>query len=97
MKKSPQLYLTKYYEAKGEQVRPGVFKATLADAQAIDAQKVCPVMDEPLGGMGAPLKVDVKGQAVYICCAGCAKKLHADPDAYLIKLKKMGVKPPTIE
>jgi YHS domain-containing protein len=97
VKKSPQQYLTKYYEAKGEQVRPGVFKATLADAQAIAAQKVCPVMDEPLGGMGAPLKVDVKGRAVYICCAGCAKKLHAEPDVYLAKLKKLGVQPPAME
>lgn len=97
VKNSPQQYLAKYYEVKGEQVRPGVFKATLADAQAIAAQKVCPVMDEPLGGMGAPLKVDVKGQAVYICCAGCAKKLHAEPDVYLAKLKKLGVKPPSIE
>lgn len=97
VKHSPKEFIAKYYTAKGQQVRPGVFKATLADADAIAAQKVCPVMDEPLGGMGAPLKVDVKGKAVYICCAGCAKKLHADPDVYLARLKEMGVKPPAIE
>jgi len=97
VKSSPEKYLAKYYSAKGELVRPGVFKATLADAKAIKAQKVCPVMDEPLGGMGAPLKVDVNGNAVYICCAGCAKKLHAQPDEFLAKLSKMGVKPPAIE
>ena len=97
VKSSPQQFLAKYYKAKGEQVRPGVFKATLADANAIAAQRVCIVMDEPLGGMGAPLKVDVKGKAVYICCAGCAKKLHATPDEFLAKLDKMGVKPPAIK
>lgn len=97
VKNSPQQYFAKYYKAKGEQVRPGVFKATLADVQAIASQQVCPVMDEPLGGMGTPLKVDVKGQAVYICCAGCAKKLHAEPDVYLAKLKKMGIQPPAIK
>ena len=97
LKASPQQYLAKYYKAKGEQVRPGVFKATLADASAIASQKLCPVMDEPLGGMGAPLKVDVKGKAVYICCAGCAKKLHAQPEEFLAKLTKMGVKPPAMK
>ena len=97
VKNSPQQYLAKYYQPSSEQVRPGVFKATLSDAGAIAAQKVCPVMDEPLGGMGAPLKVDVKGNAVYICCAGCAKKLHAQPDEFLAKLTKMGVEPPAIK
>ncbi|WP_404309635.1 hypothetical protein [Neorhodopirellula lusitana] len=93
---SPEQYLTKYYTAKGEQVREGVFKSTLADAAAIAAQKTCPVMDEPLGGMGVPGKVNVNGKAVYICCPGCAKKLHAQPDKYLAKLKQMGVTPPSI-
>ena len=97
VKNSPQQYLAKYYQPSSEQVRPGVFKATLADASAIATQNVCPVMDEPLGGMGAPLKVDVKGKAVYICCAGCAKKLHATPDEFLAKLAKMGVKPPAMK
>jgi YHS domain-containing protein len=93
---SPERYFTKYYTAKGEQVREGVFKSTLADADAIAAQKTCPVMDEPLGGMGVPLKVAVKGKAVYICCAGCAKKLRAEPDRFLAKLDEKGVTPPVI-
>ena len=97
VKSSPHQYFAKYYNAQGEQVRPGVFKATLADANAIAKQKLCPVMDKPLGGMGAPLKVDVKGKAVFICCAGCAKKLHAQPDEFLAKLTEMGVKPPAIK
>ena len=91
---SPEQYLTKYYTAKGEQVREGVFKSTLADAVAIAAQKTCPVMDEPLGGMGVPGKVNVNGKAVYICCPGCAKKLAAEPDKYLAALKAKGITPP---
>lgn len=97
VKNSPKQYVAKYYNAKGAQVRDGVYQATLADADSIAAQKLCPVMDEPLGGMGAPLKVDVKGKAVYICCVGCAKKLHAKPDEFLAKLTKMGVKPPAMK
>lgn len=91
---SPDQYLTKYYNAKGEQVREGVFKSTLGDAAAIAAQKTCPVMDEPLGGMGVPGKVNVNGKAVYICCPGCAKKLVAEPDKYLAALKAKGITPP---
>ena len=49
-------------------------------------QKICPVSDEPLGSMGAPKKVDVNGQAVWICCDGCRDKLLAEPDTYLAKL-----------
>jgi YHS domain-containing protein len=94
---SPDQYLAKFYGAKGEEVRPGVFKATLADTKAIAAQKVCPVMDEPLGGMGTPLKVDVKGKAVFICCAGCAKKLAAESDKYLQQLAKAGIQPPAMK
>ncbi|KAA1258217.1 putative metal-binding domain of cation transport ATPase [Rubripirellula obstinata] len=91
---SSDQYLTKYYTAKGEQVREGVFKSTLADAAAIAAQKICPVMDEPLGGMGVPGKVNVNGKAIYICCPGCAKKLTAEPDKYLAALKAKGITPP---
>ncbi len=91
---NPQPYLAKYYGTPGKEVRPGVVEATLADAEAIAAQKSCPVMDEPLGGMGAPMKVNVNGKAVYICCAGCAKKLAAEPDKYLGKLAAQGVQPP---
>lgn len=94
VKANAEQYLTKYYTAKGEQVREGVFKSTLADAAAIAAQKTCPVMDEPLGDMGVPGKVNVNGKAIYICCAGCAKKLTAEPDKYLEALKAEGLTPP---
>jgi Cu(I)/Ag(I) efflux system membrane fusion protein len=45
------------------------------------------VAGEELGSMGTPIKVDVEGQAVFICCEGCRKKLLADPQKYLDKLK----------
>lgn len=94
VKANPDTYINKYYGAVGEAVRPGVIEATLADAEAISAQKNCPVMDEELGGMGLPQKVNVNGKAVYICCVGCAKKLVAEADVYLEKLAKAGVMPP---
>ncbi|MCO8123372.1 hypothetical protein NHH03_16600 [Stieleria sp. TO1_6] len=60
-----------------------VTTATQSDAAAIAAQKVCPVMDEPLGGMGAPIKVMVGDKPIYLCCKGCIKKIQAEPAKYL--------------
>ena len=65
--------------------------AKLTDKELIAKQKTCPVTDEPLGSMGKPVKVVVKGRRVFLCCAGCKKKLLANPDKYLKKLdEQMG-------
>lgn len=79
-----------------EQVREGIFKVVSADAPFIDAQKKCPVMDEPLDAMGGPYKVNADGKAIYICCPGCAKKIAAEPQKWLAVLKSQGVDAPMI-
>lgn len=81
---------------RGEEVRPGVFKVSAADAPFIAAQKLCPVMDEPLDSMGGPFQVDADGKAIYICCPGCAKKIVAEPQKYLAALQAQGVQAPAI-
>jgi YHS domain-containing protein len=40
-------------------------------------------MDEPLGGMGTPIKVMVGDKPIYLCCKGCIKKIEAEPAKYL--------------
>ena len=57
-----------------------------SDKELIEKQKTCPVTDQPLGSMGKPVKVVVKKHTVFLCCAGCKKKLMANPDKYLKKL-----------
>lgn len=34
-------------------------------------QDICPVSGEKLGSMGAPLKVQVGKETIYLCCKGC--------------------------
>jgi hypothetical protein len=29
--------------------------------------------------------VTVKGETIYVCCRGCARKVERDPDGYLAK------------
>jgi len=60
-----------------------VTSATAADAALIAIQKVCPVMDEPLGSMGQPIKVMVGDKPIFLCCKGCIKKIKAEPAKYL--------------
>jgi YHS domain-containing protein len=75
----------------GEQVDPSVGeelgKLPPLDRASAEKQKTCPVTGALLGSMGVPYKVTVKGQTVFLCCAGCEEKLNKDPDQYLAKLK----------
>ncbi len=60
-----------------------VTSATEADAELIKRQAKCPVMDEPLGSMGQPIKVMVGDKPIFLCCKGCIKKIQAEPAKYL--------------
>ncbi len=65
-------------------------KLSPEDRVLVDAQEWCVVStDERLGSMGPPLKLDVKGQAVFVCCKGCKRKAEADPDKTLAKLAEL--------
>lgn len=51
----------------------------------IVAQRICPVTGKPLGSMGTPLKVNVAGRVVLICCEGCEGPLLKSPEKYLAR------------
>ncbi|HEY2158173.1 MAG TPA: hypothetical protein VGH33_21265 [Isosphaeraceae bacterium] len=51
-------------------------------------QKLCPSSGDHLGSMETPVKVTIKGQTVFLCCAGCKKEAEAKPDEMLAKLGK---------
>ncbi len=57
--------------------------ATDADRAAIKLQGVCPVLNQPLGGHGAPIKISSNGQSVFVCCKGCVDKVKQNPEKYL--------------
>ena len=61
---------------------------TSEDDKLIAKQKLCPVTDEPLGSMGAPVKLIVEGRPVFICCKGCERELRGDPKKYLTKVPR---------
>jgi hypothetical protein len=67
-------------------IQEAMAKLSDEERQLAIRQKVCPVSDEPLGSMGTPIKVQVQGRDVFICCSGCADFLKEEPDKYLAKL-----------
>jgi hypothetical protein len=73
-----------------------VTTATAADAALIKKQAKCPVMDEPLGSMGQPIKVLVGDKPIFLCCKGCIKKIQAEPQKYLGILAQQGVDAPLL-
>jgi Cu(I)/Ag(I) efflux system membrane fusion protein len=69
---------------------PGIDQLPAADRDAARAQRDCPVTGLALGTMGKPMRIEVEGRAVYLCCAGCESRIRKDPAPYLAKLR-----PPT--
>lgn len=69
-----------------QKMKAELAKLSPEDAASAMKQHFCPVSDEMLGIMGPPIKVDVNGKEVWICCEGCKDKLLEDPETYLSKL-----------
>lgn len=67
------------------------------DRKLAEEQKICPVTGEPLGSMGVPLKLDVDGRAVLVCCAGCTAAVRQNPQAIFKKLDAMKSSAPAPE
>jgi Cu(I)/Ag(I) efflux system membrane fusion protein len=63
-------------------------KLSPADRASAEKQHVCPVSGDMLGTMGPPLKIEVNGQQVWICCDDCKADLLAASDHYLAKLNE---------
>ena len=77
--------------SSAEKIRANLGKLSAADRALAQAQKTCPVTDLPLGSMGVPIKVDVEGRDVFLCCAGCTPAVKKDPGAILEKLSEAAV------
>jgi Cu(I)/Ag(I) efflux system membrane fusion protein len=70
----------------GDQEADAMAELSPADRALAEKQQVCLVSDEPLGSMGTPIKAEVQGRTVFLCCEGCQEALQEDPDKYLAKL-----------
>ncbi len=68
-------------------------KLSPEDRKLVDAQEWCVISDEGrLGDMGAPVKLMIKGEPVFVCCKSCKKEAEANPDKTLAKVKELKAK-----
>ncbi len=74
-------------EADMAKIKNALAKLSPEDAVSAEKQHICPVTKEMLGTMGTPLKVDVKGKSIWICCEGCREELLANADKYIAEKK----------
>ncbi len=65
-------------------------KLSKEDRAAAEAQKYCAIQTKSLlGSMGAPIKLDLNGTTVFLCCKGCSRKANANPKATLAKVEEL--------
>jgi hypothetical protein len=69
-------------------IRAALDKLSPDDRASAERQKLCPMTGMALGSMGTPVKIEIKGQAVWLCCAGCEVEASEHPDQTLGKLGK---------
>ncbi len=74
---------------EADQIAAALSQLSAADQELAKKQIYCPVAEQRLGSMGTPLKVDVNGQAVFICCDGCREMLLKDPESYFAKIEEL--------
>ena len=77
-------------DTKEAKVSAALSKLSSEDRQLAESQKYCAVMaKERLGAMGTPLKLDIKGNPVFVCCKGCETKALKNPEDTLEKVAAM--------
>ncbi len=77
----------KQHDLMSPEVIESLAKLSAEDRVLAERQKICPVTKMPLGSMGTPIKIDVNGQPIFICCMGCKEPLLEDPATHLANLK----------
>lgn len=71
-------------------IRTAMEKLAPEDRKLAEAQLFCAIdQDSPLGTMGPILKVNVKGQPVFVCCKGCEAEAKAHPDETLLQFQRL--------
>lgn len=80
-------------EAKDDDVDANLAKLGADDRKLAEEQRFCAVANSSrLGSMGAPVKIMINDEPVFLCCKGCAKKAQDKPEETLAKVKELKAK-----
>ncbi len=65
-------------------------KLSPEDRLQAEAQKFCVVSNGSLlGSMGVPIKLDIDGRSVFVCCGGCKSAAMKGPEKMLATVAKL--------
>ncbi len=70
-------------------IEKNLSKLSKTDFALVQEQKLCPSSGQPLGSMGVPIKISLKGKSVFICCDGCRHEVENQPEQTLKKLAEI--------
>lgn len=68
------------------EIQEALSKLVPEDRKLAEQQDLCPISDKPLGSVGVPVRLNIKGEPIFICCESCRQKAESDPDATLKKV-----------
>ena len=72
------------------EIRASLAKLSPADRQLAERQRFCVVStSNRLGSMGAPAKVMINGQPVFLCCDGCEDEARVNTAKTLATVEKL--------
>lgn len=75
-------------EAEPEKYIEKLDQAVIEEQAADYPLETCVISGQPLDSMGDPVNMVVANQLVQLCCAGCEKKVEADPAGTLAKINQ---------
>lgn len=75
---------------KTDKIAAALAKLSPEDRKLAEEQKYCALENKSLlGTMGPPVKIELEGQTVFLCCKGCEKGAKANPEETLAKVEKL--------
>ena len=76
--------------AAEQKIAVSLAKLSLEDRLAAEGQHFCVVLEKRrLGSMGAPVKLTIEGQTVFVCCGSCRETALKNPQQTLTKAKSL--------
>lgn len=74
-------------------IEANLAKLSPEDRRLAEEQRFCAVLDDSrLGSMGPPVKVDLPGGTVFVCCSGCVSEAKENAEQALARVKELKAK-----
>jgi hypothetical protein len=77
-KPEPQAKVDEISPKQQARIQEAMAKLPDVDRALAEAQKFCPIHKGRLGLMGKPVRIELEGQVVFLCCSNCTEDAQSD-------------------